>query len=143
MIVRALEHNNTKSLAHGDLYQMDLSDIGRLEPQGIGARLQAYVPGGPVFVNPAYALSEGRNDAPGTPAALRVGTVLNGGVVRFDRPIDLQLRRPQASTARLIEQVISQRWQAPTQLGMVHGDGSDLVAKAENQGLVLVFVPPQ
>ncbi|MGD0464789.1 MAG: flagellar basal body P-ring protein FlgI [Tepidisphaeraceae bacterium] len=143
VIVRALPRNSTKSLAHGDLYQCDLSDIGRMEPQGIESRLQAYVPGGPIFVNPAYALSEGATTQPGTPAALRVGTVLNGGVVRFDRPINLQIRRPQVSTARLIEQVISQRWQAPTQLGMVHGDKSDLVAKAENEGLVLVFVPPQ
>ena len=26
---------------------------------------------------------------------------------------------------------------------MVHGDGSDLVAKAENEALVLIYVPPQ
>jgi hypothetical protein len=141
--VRALQHNSTKSLAHGDLYQCDLSDIGLIEPQGIQSRQQAFVPGGPIFVNPAYALREGAITQPGTPAALRVGTVLNGGVVRSDRPINLQLRRPQVSTARLIEQLISQRWEAPTQLGMVHGDKSDIVAKAENEGLVFVFVPPQ
>jgi hypothetical protein len=144
--VRALEHNNTKSLAHGDLYQTDLSDLGLIEPQSIGARQQAYAPGGPVFVNPAYALGD---DASGTgksssaSSSLRVGTVLNGGVSRVDRPISLELRRPQVSTARLIEQIISQRWEAPTQIGTVQGDGSDLVAKAENQGLVLIYVPPQ
>jgi len=141
--VRAMEHNNTKSLAHGDLYQTDLSDLGLLEPQSIGARQQAYAPGGPVFVNPAYALGNGASTRPSALASLRVGTVLNGGVSRFDRAIDLQLRRPQASTARIIEEIISQRWQAPTQLGMVHGDGSDIVAKAENEGLVLMYVPPQ
>ncbi|HEY1922322.1 MAG TPA: flagellar basal body P-ring protein FlgI, partial [Tepidisphaeraceae bacterium] len=141
--VRSLQHNSTKSLAHGDLYQCDLSDIGLIEPSGIQARIQAFVPGGPIFVNPAYALSEGAATQPGTPAALRVGTVLNGGVVRADRPINLQLRRPQVSTARLIEQLVSQRWQAPTQLGMVHSDKNEVVAKAENAGLVLVFVPPQ
>jgi hypothetical protein len=143
VIVRAMPHNSTRSLAHGDLYECDLSQLGLVEPQGIEARLDAYVPGGPIFVNPAYALSEGATTQPGSPAALRVGTVLDGGVVRFDRPISLQLRRPQVSTARLIEQIVSQRWQAPTQLGTVHGDKSDMVAKAENQGLVLVFVPPQ
>ena len=58
MTVRALPHNNTRSLAHGDLYQTDLSDMGLVEPQSIGARQQAYAPGGPVFVNPAYALNE-------------------------------------------------------------------------------------
>ncbi len=141
--VRSLQHNSTKSLAHGDLYQCDLADIGLFEPNGIEARLQAFVPGGPIFVNPAYALTEGATTQPGTPATLRVGTVLNGGVVRSDRPINLQLRRPQVSTARLIEQLISQRWQAPTQLGMVHSDKNEVVAKAENEGLVLVYVPPQ
>ena len=35
VIVRALQHNSTKSLAHGDLYQCDMSDIGLIEPQGI------------------------------------------------------------------------------------------------------------
>jgi hypothetical protein len=143
VIVRSLQHNSTKSLAHGDLYQCDLSQIGLIEPSGIEARLQAFVPGGPIFVNPAYALTEGATTQPGTPATLRVGTVLNGGVVRADRPINLQLRRPQVSTARAIEALISQRWQAPTQMGMVHGDKDDVVAKAENQGLVLIYVPPQ
>ena len=142
MTVRALEHNNTRSLAHGDLYQTDLSDLGLIEPQSIGARQQAYTPGGPIFVNPAYA-ERSATTRPGSPASLRVGTVLNGGVSRIDRPIGLQLRRPQASTARLVEQIISQRWEAPTQLGMVQGDGSDIVAKAENPGVVQVYVPPQ
>ncbi len=143
VIVRALPHNDTKSLAHGDLYQCDLSDIGLIDPQGIDAHLQAYTPGGPIFVNPAYALTEGAARPIALPTALRVGTVLDGGVVRFDRPIPLEIRQPQYSMAIWIEQIISRRWQAPTQLGMVHGDGSDIVAKAENQGLVLVYVPPQ
>jgi len=141
--VRAMERNNTKSLAHGDLYETDLSDLGLLEPQSIGVRQQAYTPGGPVFVNPAYALSEGVGTQPGLAGSLRTGTVLNGGVCRFDRPINLQIRRPQASTARLVEQVISQRWEAPTQVGMVHGDNGDVVAKAENEELVEAYVPPQ
>jgi len=141
--VRAMERNNTKSLAHGDLYETDLSDLGLMEPQSIGVRQQAYAPGGPVFVNPAYAMSEGVGTQPGLAASLRIGTVLNGGVCRFDRPINLQIRRPQASMARLIEQVISQRWEAPTQMGMVHGDNSDIVAKAENEELVEAYVPPQ
>jgi hypothetical protein len=144
VIVRALEHNNTRSLAHGDLYQTDMSELGLIEPQSITAREAAFAPGGPVFINPAYALSEGSSTTrPTNLSSLRTGTVLSGGVCRIDRPINLQLRVPQASTARLIEQIISQRWEAPTQIGMVQGDGSDLVAKAENPGLVLVYVPPQ
>ena len=143
IIVRTLEHNNTKSLAHGELYEADLSDLGLIEPQSIGARQQAYTPGGPVFVNPAYALGEGAATQPGAANSLRVGRVLNGGVARFDRPVSLQLRIPQASTARLIEQIISQRWDAPTQVGMVQGTGRDVVAKAENEGLVLVYVPSE
>src|SRR5579872_206074 len=92
-VVRALEHNNTKSLAHGDLYQTDLGDMGLIEPQSIGARQQAYAPGGPIFVNPAYALDGGTTTRPTNVASsLRMGTVLNGGVTRADRAIGLQLR---------------------------------------------------
>ena len=143
--VKTLEHNNTTSLAHGDLYETDLSDLGLIEPQSIGAREQAYTPGGPIFVNPAYELSEGSTATtrPGSASSLRVGTVLNGGVSRFDRPISLQLRVPQASTARRIEQLISQRWDAPLQTGLVQGDTRDVIAKAENEGLVLIYVPQE
>jgi len=147
IIVRTLEHNNTRSLAHGVLYQTDLSDMGLLEPRSIVARQQAYAPGGPVFVNPAYALTSISTTQPTSgqiASSLRVGTVLNGGVARADRPISLELRHPQASTARLVEDIISQRWEAPTQMGVMHGGGGeDLVAKAENEGLVLMYVPPQ
>jgi hypothetical protein len=144
VIVRAMERNNTKSLAHGDLYETDLSDVGLMEPQSIGVRQQAYAPGGPVFVNPAYAMSEGASTRPGSAASLRRGTVLNGGVCRFDRPINMQIRRPQASTARLIEQVITDRWESPTQMaGWLHNNEDAVVVKAENEGLVEAFVPPQ
>jgi hypothetical protein len=143
IMVRALRGSATSSLAHGDLYQSDLSDLGFVDPQGIQAHIQAFVPGGPVFVNPAYSLAEGATTQPGSASALRTGTVMDGGIVRFDRPIDLQLREPQASTARYIEQIIARRWQAPTQTGLVNGDSGDLVAKAENEGLVLIYVPPE
>jgi hypothetical protein len=151
IIVHTLEHNNTTSLAHGVLYEADLSDLGLIEPQSIGARQQAYTPGGPIFVNPAYGMANtvtanamgGATTRPQTANALRVGRVLNGGVSRFDRPITMQLRNPQASTARRIETLISQRWDAPLQVGLVQGDSRDVVAKAENEGLVLIYVPPQ
>jgi hypothetical protein len=145
LTVRTLEHNNTTSLAHGELYETDLSDLGLIEPQSIGARQQAYTAGGPIFVNPAYELAEGSTATtrPGSASSLRVGTVLNGGVSRFDRPISLQLRVPQASTARRIEQLIAQRWDAPLQVGLVQGDTRDVVAKAENEGLVLIYVPEE
>lgn len=143
VVVRALRGSATTSLAHGDLYRTDLADLGLVDPEGIQAHIQAYVPGGTVFVNPAYSLAEGATTRPGSASALRTGTVLDGGVVRADRPINLQLREPQASTARLIEQMIARRWQAPTQTGLVNGDSGDLVAKAENEALVLIFVPPE
>jgi len=143
VMVRALEHNNTTSLAHGDLYEADMSSLGYLEPQQASVHEQAYTPGGPVFVNPAYALNESPAESkPAIQASLRVGTVLDGGVTRFDRPIGMQLRNPQASTAEYIEQLIGERWQAPTPLGMVHGDGTDVIARAENPGLVDLYVPP-
>jgi hypothetical protein len=143
VMVRALDHNNTTSLSHGDLYEADMSSLGYLEPQQASVHEQAYTPGGPVFVNPAYALTESSPGSRGAiQASLRVGTVLNGGVARFDRPIGMQLRHPQASTAEYIEQLIGERWQAPTPLGMVHGDGADVIARAENPGLVDLYVPP-
>jgi hypothetical protein len=128
------------------LYETDLSDLGLIEPQSIGARQQAYTPGGPIFVNPAYGMANTSSDPttrPQTASSLRVGRVLNGGVARFDRPISMQLRVPQAGTARRIEAIVAQRWDAPLQVSVIQGDGRDVVAKAENEGLVLLYVPPQ
>ncbi|MBV8781430.1 MAG: flagellar basal body P-ring protein FlgI, partial [Phycisphaerae bacterium] len=58
--------NTTSSLAHGQLYSVDLSRSGG-DPRNPGQEVQveAVVSDSPVFVNPAYEL----DDAPQTPAA--------------------------------------------------------------------------
>jgi hypothetical protein len=128
ILVEALPRSGTTSLAHGEVYQTDLSERGLSDPTAIDADVLATVRGGELFVNPAYALTD-------TPAAkkasLRVATVLDGGVVSKDRPIFLQLREPQYSTARLIEGVIQHRWQSNT------------VAAAQNEAVVETYVPPE
>lgn len=129
VIVHALPRSHTTSLAHGELYETSLSDHGRQNPTAIGARVLGYVHGGPVFVNPAYALTEGNSKTPGARESLRTAIIMDGGVVKYDRPIDLQLRQPQLSTARLIEELIRERWQEKS------------VAEAEEEGLVQIYVP--
>jgi hypothetical protein len=113
--VRAMPGGHTRSLAHGLLYQTNLSDHGLVDPEGIDSRIMAVAPGGQIFVNPAYALTEGASTNPSAQASLLHGIVLNGGVVQNDRPIFLELRQPQLSIARRIEQRIQQRWQDDTQ----------------------------
>ncbi len=109
VIVRALPRSYTTSLAHGDLYETPLSEHGLQDPTGTGAHPEAVVAGGQVFVNPAYALSEGNPGVPGARASLRVGTVLDGAIAKYTRPIYLQLRQPQASASRRIEELIQRR----------------------------------
>ena len=145
--VRALEHNNTRSLAHGDLYQTDLSDLG-LYRAAVDRSAAAGVRAGGAGVCESGICAERKRDHPAGFAERHEFSAGGDGPERRGSAAMTvrsawNLRRPQVSTARLIEQIISQRWQAPTQMGMVHGDGSDIVAKAENEGLVLVYVPPQ
>jgi hypothetical protein len=143
VIVRAIPRSGAKSLAHGELYQTDLSSLGLIEPSSSIVHPEASVHGGPVFVNPAYALSEGAATQPSARASLLAGTVLGGGVARSDRPIHLQLRQPSRSTARLIEQIISRRWGAPTQSSSLNSGAGEVIAKALEEGLVEVYVPEQ
>ncbi len=143
VIVRALPRGHTTSLAHGWLYQTDLSDHGLVDPQAIGAHVFATVEGGEIFVNPAYALREGKYSARDEKESLRVGTILGGGIVAYDRPIHMELRQPQLSTARVIEELVAHRWNAPTLHEVLTGDRSQVVAIPEDEGLVEVYVPHQ
>jgi flagellar basal body P-ring protein FlgI len=140
VIVHALPHSYTTSLAHGELYETPLSEHGLQDPFGTGAHPEAVVAGGQVFVNPAYALSEGNPSVAGARASLRTGVVLDGGFAKFTRPIDLQLRQPQASTARRIEEIIQRRWHGSSPIDPSE-DRSKVVAAAQDEGLVQVYVP--
>src|SRR5262249_21305748 len=55
--------------------------------------------------------------------------VMNGGTVLIDRPLVLQLRKPQLSIARAIQFRINQSYQSTT------------VAAAKDEGVVALFVP--
>jgi flagellar basal body P-ring protein FlgI len=139
VIVHALPRSYTTSLAHGELYETPMSEHGLQDPFGTGAHPEAVVYGGQIFVNPAYALS---SDTPGARASLRTGTVLNGAVAKFTRPIYLQIRQPQASIARRIEELIQRRWHGVSPIDP-SADRSKVVAAAQDEGLVQIYVPDE
>jgi hypothetical protein len=62
-------------------------------------------------------------------ASLRNGTILDGGVATYDRPLFLRLRKPQSSVSRSIEQRLIDRFQ------------DTHVAQAEDDGVVQLYVP--
>jgi hypothetical protein len=140
VIVRALPESYTTSLAHGELYEVPLSEHGLQDPSSSGANPLAVVAGGPIFVNPAYALTEGGQDNSEAKGSLRVGTVLNSAEIRYDRPINLQLRQPQASTARFIEAVVQRRFHGVS-ISDPGADRTQVVAAAQDEGLVELYVP--
>jgi hypothetical protein len=141
VLVHAMAGSQTSSLAHGELYETELSDHGLMDPSAIGARTMAWVNHGQVFVNPAYALSEGKSNEPGAHASLRTGSVLNGGIVKFDRPINLEIRQPQISTARLVERLIARHWKTPTADDIANRDRRNVLAWPQDEGLVQIYVP--
>lgn len=108
--VSALPENYTSSLAHGELYQADLT-IGGANPLSpvnsvnIPARAQ-----GPIYVNPNYSLANAEDGSPAR-ASVRKGVILGGAMALKDRPLVLRLRQPQYSLARIIEQRIDERFQ--------------------------------
>ncbi len=131
VIVRAIRGTATSSLAHGQLYLMDLGERGTstanpFSGQGVNTRAEAK---GFVFVNPAYALLANQSPTGAARAGLRAGVIMDGGLAIMDRPILLQLRQPQTSVARAIEQRIINRF------------GDPKVASAHDEGLVSLFVP--
>ncbi|HEY1686244.1 MAG TPA: flagellar basal body P-ring protein FlgI [Tepidisphaeraceae bacterium] len=138
--VSALPEGHTSSLAHGDLYETELS-VGGAEVGGANVNRIA-VATGPIFVNPAYSLvgsgisKEGRT-------SLRYGVVLDGGVVSIDRPMGLRLRQPQRSLSQMIGDRINERFQDQGDV-MSHGGGNvgqDIVAVPEDEGRINFYVP--
>ena len=127
--VTALEDSDTTSLAGGMLYTTDLFRDGAnpMNPGGIDVLGSAR---GYVFVNPAYAL-EGVGDDASKRRSLTSGTVLAGGRVTKNRPFGLQIRAAERRVARETEQRIDQ----------LCADSN--AAKAEDEGMVFVNVPPR
>ena len=96
------------SLAKGTLYNTELTIDGAnvVNPMNhVNVWAAAY---GPVFVNPAVALTFTPNPDAATKRSLRVGTIIGGGRVVSDRPLLLQLRQPERRMARNIESRVNE-----------------------------------
>jgi hypothetical protein len=133
--------NDTSSLAHGVLFETELRDDGA-NPQAPSATLQVWSRcGGPIAINPAYALDAPANPGPSVKASLRRGVVMNNGVVYQDRPLWLMLRQPQYSVSRAIERRINDRFQQYADHPRKDGQPGNLVAMAFDEGIVQFFVP--
>ncbi|HET6252359.1 MAG TPA: flagellar basal body P-ring protein FlgI [Tepidisphaeraceae bacterium] len=130
VVVQALPNNSTSSLAGGQLYLTDLK-INGADPSDPFSKINGYAQSkGFVFVNPAYALNKDVHANPAIRKSLRNGTIMDGAVAKYDRPLFLRLRQPEARISRFIEQRIIARFQDTT------------VAKAEDEGVVEIYVPP-
>ncbi|MGH7177082.1 MAG: flagellar basal body P-ring protein FlgI, partial [Tepidisphaeraceae bacterium] len=120
-------NNTTSSVARGELYRTDLAQNGaNPNMPGIAINTLAWCEG-PVFVNPAYALSNPKD--PQVRSSLRFGVVLDGAINMQDRPLFLRLRQPQFSVSRSIEFRVDQGFLDIT------------VASAFDEGVVQLYVP--
>jgi hypothetical protein len=143
IIVNTLPSSDAASLARGQLYQTDLHVLGLRETDP-GGSVNVYARAqGPIFSNPAYALNaQAAGATGGAQLSLRNGVVLEGGRSMIDRPIRLQLRQPQRSTARQIESRINHHFQEVAD--RFHHNSqvpSYTVAEAQDEGIVNVYVP--
>jgi hypothetical protein len=139
--VSALPDSKTSSLAHGDLYETEMSIGGAEMPTGTNVHRIA-IAGGPLFVNPAYALTGSKLSAQGK-TSLRYGVVMDGGVNRDDRAMGLRLRQPQRSLARRIGDRINERFQAEGDISARGGAsvGQYITAIPQDEGIVSFYVP--
>src|SRR5687768_6004236 len=128
--VGAEDINETRSLAHGELYRtvLKIDGANRRSP-GVAIDEWAFAEG-EVFVNPAYALELNPTSGAGK-ASLRSGMVIGGAVVQIDRPLRLRLRQPGFREARAIDH----------RLDLLLQDSS--AAQARNEGVVDLRLPAQ
>ncbi len=138
--VTALSKNKTTSLNKGVLFETELRENGANATNPGGAITILAKAKGPIVTNPAYALEYSTTSTGPARASLRTGTVMFSGRVMQDRPIFLQLRQPQYSTARAMEQRINDRFQGPL-TDHNKNNGHPGLAEAEDEGLVEVYVP--
>jgi hypothetical protein len=141
IIVNALSTSDATSLSRGSLYQTDLHVLGLRETDPSGSVNIYSKAQGPIFVNPAYALNDKSNSTGGAKLSLRNGVVLAGGRCMIDRPLRLQLRQPQRSTARQIESRINTYFQNDADMPRTNQVAAYLVADAQDEGVVNVYVP--
>jgi|GEM_PF-653925 len=137
LIVRSMPRSHTTSLAHGHLYNADLAVRGLELPDGAG-EVMAYADAGDLMIAPSLALDAASRSAadvaaPDLSSQLCTAAVMNGGRAAQDRPIFLQLRVPQASIARTIENRVNTRYQS------LPNDRH--AANAQDEALIDLFVP--
>lgn len=139
-VCQALPQSDTASLAGGTLYQSELRLLGAnsLDPGGsVNKMVEAR---GPVFINPAYALETPQPTEGIARSGARTATILNGGIITTDRPVQLKLRTPQWNISRAIEQVINTRFQSVADRSRQDGKGMG-VAEAQDEGYLNLYVP--
>jgi hypothetical protein len=134
-----LPESTTTSLAGGILFQTDLKIRGMEDLEGavnVHARAQ-----GPVFINPAYAVGGGNENSPEARASLRRGVILDGGVMREDRPLVLRVRQAQLRMSRAVELRINERFQKEADKPTKRDFRSFVAAEAQDEGTVHLWVP--
>jgi len=136
----ALPQSATASLAGGTLYQCELRLMGA-DPLSPGGSVNKFVEArGPLFINPAYALETPSMTQGTARSGARAGTVMGGGIVTTDRPLQLRLRTPQWSISRAMESVINTRFQSVADKQRQDGKGQ-CVAEAQDEGYLNLYVP--
>jgi hypothetical protein len=136
----ALPQSDTASLAGGTLYQCDLRLLGA-NPLNPGGSVNKFVEArGPLFINPAYALQTPTVTDGVARSGARSATVLGGGYVTADRPVQLRLRTPQWNVSRAVEQVINTRFQQVADKPRQDGRGV-CAAEAQDEGYLNLYVP--
>ena len=139
-ICQALPQSNTASLAGGTLYQCELKLMGANPLNPAGAVNKFVEARGPLFINPAYALQTPSVSEGIARSGARTASVLGGGYVITDRPVQLRLRTPQWSISRAIEQVVNTRFQQVADKPRQDGRGQ-CVAEAQDEGYLNLYVP--
>jgi hypothetical protein len=133
--------NDTTSLSHGVLFETDLKEDGA-NPYNPSATISVWAKGGgPILVNPAYALEVSATPTGAARASLRRGRVMNSATVQQDRPLMLIIRQPQHSVARAIEFRINERFQREGDRPRKNSMTGYLVAEAKDEGRIEFFVP--
>ena len=133
--------NDTSSLAHGVLFETELKVDGANSNNPSAALDAIAKAGGPILVNPAYALEIGANPTGPAKASLRRGIVPDSGAVQQDRPLMLMLRQPQHSVARAIESRLNERFQKEADRPRKNSMVGYQVAEAKDEGRIELYVP--
>jgi hypothetical protein len=136
----ALPQSDTASLAGGTLYQCELRLMGANPLNPAGSVNKFVEARGPLFINPAYALQTPTVTDGVARSGARTATVLGGGYITADRPVQLRLRTPQWNISRAIEQVINTRFQKVADKPRQDGRGL-CAAEAQDEGYLNLYVP--